>query len=208
MAVRALRPTRRSRPVPRSEDAVGHRSRKASTRRADRVAETPGRGAPADRPEAQVRPGAGQRPGDGQPAAAAETAPAVDTGRRGVIRVVICDDHAVVRAGLQRLLESIDGIDVVATAVDGQDGVETAARLRPDVVLMDLSMPRLDGVAATRQIATAAPDTRVVVLTSFHDQARLRSAIAAGARGRVLKDATPAQLVDAIRAAADARPGT
>jgi DNA-binding NarL/FixJ family response regulator len=118
-----------------------------------------------------------------------------------VIRVAICDDHAVVRAGLERLLGSIEDIEVVATAADGAEGVEVATRLEPDVVLMDLSMPRLDGVAATRQIAGAAPHTRVVVLTSFHHQARIAHAIAAGAAGCVLKDATPAELLDAIRSA-------
>ena len=79
---------------------------------------------------------------------------------RPLIRVVLCDDHAVVRAGLERLLDAIDGVKVVATAADGRDGVEAAARLRPDVVLMDLSMPGRDGVAATRRIVAAAPRTR------------------------------------------------
>jgi DNA-binding NarL/FixJ family response regulator len=117
------------------------------------------------------------------------------------IRVVLCDDHAVVRAGLRRLLDSIEGVEVVAVAADGREGVEAVARLRPDVVLMDLSMPRLDGVAATREISAAAPETRVVVLTSFHHQDRITSAIEAGAGGYVLKDATPAELVDAVRSA-------
>jgi CheY-like chemotaxis protein len=202
MAVRALHPIRRTRPSPRSEDPVGLRLREVATLRPDRAAPTPNRGTQAHRQEAQVRPSARH------PGASAEGATCADGGHRRVIRIVVCDDHAVVRAGLQRLLDSIEGIDVVATAVDGQDGVEVATRLRPDVVLMDLSMPRLDGVAATQQIATAAPDTRVVVLMSLHHRARLSSAMAAGARGCVLKDATPAQLVDAIRAAADARPAT
>jgi DNA-binding NarL/FixJ family response regulator len=127
---------------------------------------------------------------------------------RRSIRVVLCDDHAVVRAGLKRLLDSIDGIDVVATTADGLEAVEAVARLAPDVVLMDLSMPRMDGVAATRRIAAAAPATRVVVLTSFHHQGRIAGAIEAGARGYVLKDATPAELVDAIHAASEAAPET
>jgi DNA-binding NarL/FixJ family response regulator len=141
----------------------------------------------------------------GQPAAVANGAAVHATGRR-VIRVVLCDDHAVVRAGLQRLLDSIEGIQLLATTADGQEAVEVVTRLRPDVVLMDLSMPRLDGVAATRQIATAAPQARVVVLTSFHHRARIAGAIEAGARGYVLKDATPAELVDAIRSAAGMAP--
>jgi DNA-binding NarL/FixJ family response regulator len=108
---------------------------------------------------------------------------AVGATSRRDIRVVLCDDHAVVRAGLRRLLDSIAGIDVVAVAADGREGVEAVARLRPDVVLMDLSMPRLDGVAATREISAAQPETRVVVLTSFHHQARIANAIEAGASG-------------------------
>jgi DNA-binding NarL/FixJ family response regulator len=121
-------------------------------------------------------------------------------GGRG-IRVVVCDDHGVVRAGLERLLDSVDGIEVVATVADGQEGVEAAIRLQPHVVLMDLSMPRLDGVAATRQIAVATPGTRVVVLTSFHHHARIADALEAGATGYVLKDATPGELIAAIRSA-------
>jgi DNA-binding NarL/FixJ family response regulator len=129
-----------------------------------------------------------------------------DAADRRVIRVVVCDDHAVVRAGVERLLRSIEDIDVVATAADGAEGVEAAMRLQPDVVLMDLSMPRLDGVAATGQIADAAPHTRVVVLTSFHHQSRIARAIEAGAAGYVLKDATPAELLDAIRSALGTAP--
>jgi DNA-binding NarL/FixJ family response regulator len=117
------------------------------------------------------------------------------------IRVVLCDDHAVVRAGLERLLNAVEGIEVVATATDGHEGIEAAARLRPDVVLMDLSMPNVCGVEATRAILAAGAGTRVVVLTSFHHHARIANAMAAGASGYVLKDATPAELVDAIRSA-------
>ena len=138
--------------------------------------------------------------------AAALAAP--DDGRAAVtphgraIRVLLCDDHAVVRVGLKRLLDSADGVDVVGTAVDGEEGVEAAARLRPDVVLMDLSMPNVDGVEATRRIAARVPGTAVVVLTSFADRARIRRAIDAGASGYLLKDASPAELLDAVRGAA------
>jgi DNA-binding NarL/FixJ family response regulator len=118
------------------------------------------------------------------------------------LRVALCDDHAVVRTGLRRLLESVDGIDVVATAADGQEGVKVVAELQPDVVLMDLSMPRMDGVAAIRAIAKATPATRVVVLTSFHHRERIAGAMEAGASGYVLKDATPSELEAAIRSAA------
>jgi CheY-like chemotaxis protein len=164
--------------------------------------------------DAQARPtGAGaadrlepEPPGRRTPAADTQSASACGATSRRCVRVVVCDDHAVVRAGLKRLLDSIDGIDVVGIAADGEEGLEVAARLRPDVVLMDLSMPRLDGVAATRNITTVVPDTRVVVLTSFHHRARVANAIEAGASGYVLKDATPAELLHAIRAASgDAR---
>ena len=117
------------------------------------------------------------------------------------IRVLLCDDHAVVRVGLKRLLDAADGVDVVGTAVDGEDGVRAAARLRPDVVLMDLSMPKLDGVEATRRIAQLLPGTAVLVLTSFADRLRIRRAIDAGASGYLLKDASPAELLAAIRGA-------
>jgi DNA-binding NarL/FixJ family response regulator len=118
------------------------------------------------------------------------------------IRVLLCDDHAVVREGLARLLESTDGIDVVGSAADGEEGVEAALALRPDVVLMDLAMPKVDGVAATRRIVSQAPDSRVVVLTSFGDHGRIHDAIDAGARGYLLKDAEATEVVRAIRAAA------
>src|SRR3954447_3776168 len=120
----------------------------------------------------------------------------------GHIRVLLCDDHAVVREGLARLLESTDGIDVVGTAADGAEGVAAAIALHPDVVLMDLAMPNVDGVAATRRISSEAPDARVVVLTSFSDNARIHDALDAGARGYLLKDAEASEVVRAIRAAA------
>src|SRR5690242_17996422 len=118
------------------------------------------------------------------------------------IRVLLCDDHAVVREGLARLLDSTDGIEVVGTAADGEQAIAAATALRPDVVLMDLAMPNLDGVAATRRIAAQSPDARVVVLTSFSDNARIHDALDAGARGYLLKDAEASEVVRAIRAAA------
>ena len=120
----------------------------------------------------------------------------------GEIRVLLCDDHAVVREGLARLLESTDGIEVVGTAADGAEGVAATIALRPDVVLMDLAMPNVDGVAATRRIVAEAPETRVVVLTSFSDNRRIHDALDAGARGYLLKDAEASEVVRAIRAAA------
>jgi len=118
------------------------------------------------------------------------------------IRVLLCDDHAVVREGLARLLERADDIEVVGTAVDGAEGVSAALALRPDVVLMDLAMPILDGVSATRRIAAEAPGVNVVVLTSFGDNTRIHDALDAGARGYLLKDADASEVVRAIRAAA------
>jgi DNA-binding NarL/FixJ family response regulator len=118
------------------------------------------------------------------------------------IRVLLCDDHAVVREGLARLLESTDGIDVAGTAADGVEAVEAAAELQPDVILMDLQMPNLDGVGATRRITSRAPEAQVVVLTSFSDNTRIHDALDAGARGYLLKDAEAPEVVRAIRAAA------
>jgi DNA-binding NarL/FixJ family response regulator len=118
------------------------------------------------------------------------------------VHVILCDDHAVVRDGIARVLDGYDDIDVVATAENGEAGVAATVRLRPDVVLMDLMMPVVDGITATRIIAAEAPETAVVVLTSFAEQALVMEAIDAGASGFILKDADPSELVRAIRAAA------
>jgi DNA-binding NarL/FixJ family response regulator len=120
----------------------------------------------------------------------------------GAIRVVLCDDHVMVREGLKRVIDGVDGIEVVASASDGAEGVEATVRLRPDVVLMDLAMPGVDGVEATRRIAAQAPGSRVVVLTSFAEQAQVLDAIDAGATGYVLKDASVDEVVRAVHAAA------
>jgi DNA-binding NarL/FixJ family response regulator len=118
-----------------------------------------------------------------------------------MIRVLITDDHAVVREGLRAFLELQDGLEVVGEAADGEEAVAQAQQLAPDVVLMDLVMPGLDGVGAMRRLHQAAPRSRVIVLTSFLDDERLMPAIEAGAAGYLLKDVAPAQLAQAIRAA-------
>jgi DNA-binding NarL/FixJ family response regulator len=119
-----------------------------------------------------------------------------------VITVVVADDHRLVRSGLVNLLSSSEGVAVVGEAGDGAEAVEVAAAVAPDVVLMDLSMPVLDGVGATRALTGSVPDTRVVVLTSFADRQRVNDAIRAGAVGYLLKDCTPEELIAAVRAAA------
>jgi DNA-binding NarL/FixJ family response regulator len=118
-----------------------------------------------------------------------------------MIRVCIVDDHAPVRAGLEQLLSTADDLIVVGSVADGDQAVEAVARHQPDVVLMDLSMPVVDGVAATRAIAAVAPGVRVVVLTSSLDRLRILEAIEAGAVGYLLKDSEPADLFTGIRAA-------
>jgi two-component system, NarL family, response regulator LiaR len=117
------------------------------------------------------------------------------------IRVLIVDDHAVVREGLRAFLELQDGLEVVGEAGDGQQALEQVAALHPDVVLMDLVMPKLDGVGAMRRLRVEAPRSRVIALTSFLDDERLLPAIQAGAAGYLLKDVEPAELARAIRAA-------
>jgi DNA-binding NarL/FixJ family response regulator len=118
------------------------------------------------------------------------------------IRVLLVDDHALVREGLRTFLELQDGIEVAGEAGDGEEAVAVALRTRPDVVLMDLVMPRLDGVGAMRQLRELVPGARVIVLTSFTDDDRLLPAIRAGAAGYLLKDAEPEALTEGIRAAA------
>ena len=119
------------------------------------------------------------------------------------IRVLLADDHAVVREGLRTFLQLQDGMEVVGEAADGEQAVAEASRLRPDVVLMDLVMPRLDGVGAMRRIRAAVPGARVIVLTSFADDDRLLPAIRAGAAGYLLKNVEPHELARAVRAAHD-----
>jgi DNA-binding NarL/FixJ family response regulator len=116
------------------------------------------------------------------------------------IRVLVVDDHVVVRSGLEQLLATTDDIELVGTASNGNEAIEAVGRLHPDVVLMDLSMPELDGVEATRRISAEHPSSRVLVLTSFSDQTRILDALSAGADGYLLKHAEPDDIADAIRA--------
>ena len=118
-----------------------------------------------------------------------------------MIRVLIADDHAVVRQGLRTYLELQDDVDVVGEAADGEAAVDAAQRLAPDVVLLDLAMPRLDGVGALRALREHVPAARVLVLTSFGEDDRLFAALRAGAAGFLLKDTEPPELVRAIRSA-------
>jgi DNA-binding NarL/FixJ family response regulator len=117
------------------------------------------------------------------------------------IRVLIVDDHAVVREGLRAFLAIQDGLEIAGEASDGEEAVERAKELCPDVILMDLVMPRLDGVGAMRELRAHAPSSRVIVLTSFLDDDRLLPAIQAGAAGYLLKNAEPAEIARAVRAA-------
>jgi DNA-binding NarL/FixJ family response regulator len=121
---------------------------------------------------------------------------------RDEIAVLLAEDHAIVRHGLEQLLASATDIEVVATATNGAEAVELAARHQPRVVVMDLEMPVMDGIEATRKISQADGDARVVVLTSFSDQERILQALDAGAVGYLLKDAEPDELLRGIRAAA------
>jgi DNA-binding NarL/FixJ family response regulator len=119
-----------------------------------------------------------------------------------MIRVVIADDHRVVRVGLEQLLATFDDVELVGVADGGEMAVEICSSEHPDVLLLDLSMPDLDGIGVTKRIGTASPDTRIVVFTSFSDREEIVRALDAGAIGYLLKDAEPDAIHGAIRAAA------
>jgi NarL family two-component system response regulator LiaR len=116
-----------------------------------------------------------------------------------VIRVLIADDPAVVRQGLRTFLDLQEDIEVVGEAADGADALEAAERLAPDVVLVDLVMPGVDGIEAIRRLRERAPTARAIVLSSFVDDDKLFPAVRAGAAGYLLKDVQPQELVEAIR---------
>jgi DNA-binding NarL/FixJ family response regulator len=119
-----------------------------------------------------------------------------------VITVVIADDQALVRGGFRLILEAQDDVDVVGEAQDGEEAVARVRELEPDVVLMDVRMPTLDGIAATRRIVSDRLPSRVLVLTTFDDETIVYDAMKAGASGFLLKSAPPAKLVDAVRTVA------
>jgi DNA-binding NarL/FixJ family response regulator len=117
------------------------------------------------------------------------------------IRVLICDDHAVVREGLTAFLGLQDDIEIAGQAADGEEAIARAAKLKPDVILMDLVMPGTDGIEAIKRIRAADPRARIIVLTSFSDDSRVFPAIRAGATGYLMKDVSPRELARAIRLA-------
>ncbi|MFI0479169.1 response regulator [Actinomadura sp. 9N215] len=119
-----------------------------------------------------------------------------------MITIVLADDHPVVRSGLRALLDSISGLTVVAEAADGRAAVRLAVEHRPDVLVMDIQMPGLDGIEATRQIVRTAPETAVLMLTMYEDDDSVFSAMRAGARGYLLKGAQQNDIAQAIRAVA------
>jgi DNA-binding NarL/FixJ family response regulator len=119
-----------------------------------------------------------------------------------MIRVLLADDHGVIRDGLGRLIAALDDVELIAVAADGAEAVQRCAELAPDVVLMDLDMPVLDGIEATRRIVAAGGGAAVLVLTSFSDRPRIMGALEAGACGYLLKDVDAGAVADAIRAAA------
>ncbi len=119
-----------------------------------------------------------------------------------MIRIVIVDDHAVVRQGLRYLLEQQPDMEVVGEGKDGAQGVAIVASLLPDVVLLDLLMPRMDGISAVREMKRLTPSTQIIILTSYYEDDQIFGAIKAGALSYLLKDASPEELVAAVHAAA------
>jgi DNA-binding NarL/FixJ family response regulator len=116
------------------------------------------------------------------------------------VRVLVADDHALLRQGIRSLLEARLGWQVVGEAVNGREAVEKAAQLKPDVVLLDITMPELNGIEATRQILKAVPETEVLILTMHESEKTMREVMLAGARGYVLKSEAPSDLLSSIQA--------
>jgi DNA-binding NarL/FixJ family response regulator len=122
------------------------------------------------------------------------------------VRVVLVDDDPLVRAGLRMILGGAPDVDVVAEAADGQDAVDVVLREAPDIVLMDIRMPRMDGLAATRRLIDRGTSARIIVLTTFDTDDMVVTALSYGAAGFLLKDTSPADLVDAVRRVAGGQP--
>ena len=123
-----------------------------------------------------------------------------------MIRLLLVDDHAIVREGLRMLLGEVPDLDLIGEAKDGPEAVTTAAALRPDVILLDLMLPGLNGIEVTRRILAQQPECRIIVLTSFADDQNVLAAMQAGAAGYLLKDVLQADLVKAIHQAAQGEP--
>lgn len=151
-------------------------------------------------------PAAGPERGDAGSAASTRSGPAAPGGdqpeRGGPIRVLVADDQALVRGGFRMILEARQDLEVVGEASDGREAVALAARARPDVVLMDVRMPHMDGVEATRRIAEGGSAARVIILTTYDLDEHVFAALRAGASAFLLKDVRPADLVDAVRVVA------
>ena len=116
------------------------------------------------------------------------------------IRILIADDHAVVREGTRRIMEQEEGLEVVGEAADGNEAVRLAIELKPDIIIMDISMPHLDGIEATKQIKTLCPSISVLILSAYDNDQFIFSLLEAGAAGYLLKDVRGRELVDAVRA--------
>jgi DNA-binding NarL/FixJ family response regulator len=125
-------------------------------------------------------------------------------GDASVIRVLIADDHPLMRKGLADILNGIEGIEVVGAAEDGAAAIALAYAVKPDIVLMDISMPGMDGIEATEKLIEMDPGARVVVLTSYSEREKITEALAAGAVSYLTKDAPPDAVIRAIRSAASA----
>lgn len=123
-----------------------------------------------------------------------------------MIRAIVVDDQALVRAGVRVLLQTAGDIEVVGECGDGQEAVRLASRLRPDVVLMDIRMPKVDGIEATRRLLAAVPSANVLMLTTFADEDYIYDALSAGATGFLVKDGEPEEMIDAVRRAVRGEP--
>ena len=122
--------------------------------------------------------------------------------KNSTVRILIADDHSVVRMGLASLLGTAKNIEIVGEAINGEDAVRKAMKLRPDVIVMDLVMPKKDGVAATEEIRSAAPETKVMILTTFGTSDDIARALKAGAIGAIMKSSTNRELLSAVQAVA------